>query len=333
MSVDLEFMRGFFYSQFWNTPPYPRTPFTNQTIIVTGANSGLGLEAARHFVRLNAAKLILACRSISKGEKAKEAIVASLPHTNAAKVAEVWHLDLASYDSVKQFAKRAEGLERLDVVVENAGIYTYDWMMTEDNESTITTNVVSTMLLGLLLLPKLRQTAVDFNTLPRLTFVASFVHYMTEFPERHADNIFDLVADKDKANMADRYNVSKLLEILIIRALGALTSTSKKPPVVINCLNPGWVWSDVMREYTGLTWLIFKASCWIFARSTEVGSRTLVWGAYGGMETHGQYMNDGKVGKVSKFVDSEEGRRTQEKVWEQLKRKLEGIQPGILQNI
>ncbi len=88
-----------------------------------------------------------------------------------------------------------------------------------------------------------------------------------------------------------------------------------------------------MREYTGLTWFFFKAACWIFARSTEVGSRTLVWGAYGGEETHGQYMDDGRVGKVSKFVTSEEGMRTQKKVWAQLADKLERIQPGILRNI
>ncbi len=203
--ADLEFTRGFLYSQFINTPPYPKTPFTNQTIIVTGANSGLGLEAARHFVRLDAAKVILACRTISKGEKAKEDIIASLPQVkNAATVLDVWHLDLASYDSVKKFAKKAEGLERLDVLVENAGMYTYDFEITGEDESTITTNVVSTLLLGLLLLPKMRQTKERFNTLPRLTVVASFVHYLTEFPERHAEDIFGLLAEKEKANMGDR---------------------------------------------------------------------------------------------------------------------------------
>ena len=117
---------------------------------------------------------------------------------------DVWHLDLASYESVKQFAKKAEGLDRLDVVMENAGISIRKWTKMEDDEANITTNVVSTFLLGLLVLPKMRETAVKYNVVPRLSFVASFVHHLTTFPEGKADNIFAALADKEKANMADR---------------------------------------------------------------------------------------------------------------------------------
>jgi len=55
---------------------------------------------------------------------------------------------------------------------------TFKWSMMEDNESTIQSNVVTPILHALLLLPKLRETAVKFNTLPRLVFVGSFVHWM-----------------------------------------------------------------------------------------------------------------------------------------------------------
>jgi NAD(P)-dependent dehydrogenase (short-subunit alcohol dehydrogenase family) len=51
--------------------PLPTTSFKGQTIIVTGSNTGLGLEAARHFVRLDAPRVIIAIRSIKKGEDAK----------------------------------------------------------------------------------------------------------------------------------------------------------------------------------------------------------------------------------------------------------------------
>ncbi|KAI9874677.1 MAG: hypothetical protein M1830_009419 [Pleopsidium flavum] len=122
--------------------------FTGQTIIVTGANCGLGLEAARHFIRLHAEKVILAVRNLEKGEAAKQSIETSEKRVD---VVEVWQLDLASYESVKQFASRAEGLNRLDVVVENAGIVTKKLSMMEDNESSITTNVISTFLLALLI--------------------------------------------------------------------------------------------------------------------------------------------------------------------------------------
>lgn len=112
------FLPHFLYSQFFVKPAYPSTDCTGKTIIVTGANSGLGKEAARHYVRLNAEKVIIACRSREKGEAAKRDIETSTKRSGAI---EVWELDLQSYDSVKDFAKRTLGLKRVDVVVENAG--------------------------------------------------------------------------------------------------------------------------------------------------------------------------------------------------------------------
>jgi len=191
----------YIYSQLIFTPAYPKTKFTGQTVIVTGSNVGLGLEAARHFVRLDAKKVILAVRNLEKGETAKESILKSEKKT--ADVVEVWELDLSSYQSCKDFAKRAQGLERLDVLVENAGIVTEKWKITEDNESTITTNVVSPVLHALLLLAKLRETSVKFDTVPRLVFVTSFVHWLTKFEERKEEKIFEALADERKANMAN----------------------------------------------------------------------------------------------------------------------------------
>lgn len=127
--------RGFFKEQF-TTLPYPTTKRSGQTIIVTGANVGLGLEAARHLTRLDAEKVILAVRTLEKGEAAKRSIEESTRRTG---VVEVWQLDLSSYESVKQFVRKAEGLKRLDAIIENAGIATTVYKSTEDNESTITT--------------------------------------------------------------------------------------------------------------------------------------------------------------------------------------------------
>ena len=154
----------FLRSQLFFHPPNPTKKYTGQTVIVTGSNAGLGLEASRHFVRLDAAKVILAVRNLEKGEAAKKTIEKS---TGRAGVIEVWQLDLASYESVKDFARRAQGLERLDILVENAGIVTFNFSMMEDNESSITTNVVSPVLHSLLLLPKLRETGAKYNTLSR----------------------------------------------------------------------------------------------------------------------------------------------------------------------
>ena len=169
---------------------------------MTGANVGLGLEAARHFIRLNAEKVILAVRNLEKGQVAKESIERS---EKGRGTVEVWSLDLGSYQSVKDFAKRAQGLKRLDAVVENAGIAVGKYEILEDNESTITVNVVSTFLLALLLLPKLRESGSRFNTTPHLTIVSSEVHGWVPFTEKDSSDIFKTLNDKETANMSERY--------------------------------------------------------------------------------------------------------------------------------
>ena len=196
---------GYFWrSQLLFTPPLPTQSFSNRTVIVTGSNVGLGLEAARHFVRLDADKVVLAVRTLEKGEAAKQSILKS-ENPKSPDIVEVWPLDLSSSESVKQFAQKAEALERLDVVVQNAGIVTYQFTLMEGNESSIAVNAINPLLLGLMLLPKLRETAGKYNTLPRMVFVESFVHHHTQFAERKAANIFEELRAKDKANMEDRW--------------------------------------------------------------------------------------------------------------------------------
>lgn len=315
----------FLYNQLWATIPLPQADHTGQTVIVTGANVGLGLEAARHFTQFNARKVIVAVRNIDKGEKAKQSIEES---TKRSGVVEVWQMDLSSYESVKQFAVRAQGLERLDVVVENAGIATRTYRVAEDNEATITTNVVSTFLMALLLLPKMRETASRFNVTPHLSVVSSEVHGWAIFPEKTSPNIFKTLNDKETANMAERYPMSKLLEVLYCRELAARHSKSNGPHVIINYLTPGLCHSELTREVRAFAILKF-----FFARTTEVGSRTLVHAANAGQDSHGQYLCNCKITEPAPFVRSEEGKKAQERVWAELSQKFEAIQPGIMDNV
>ena len=278
----------FLHGQLWVKPPYPTHDFTGQTVIVTGSNVGLGLEAARHIVRLNAEKVILAVRNLEKGEKAKKSIKDS---TGRQGVVEVWSLDLSSYDSVKEFVKRAEGLKRLDVMLGNAGIATNKYTRFEDNESTITVNVVSTFLLALMILPKLRETATRYNVTPRLTIVSSEVHKWTTLPEKSSPDIFITLNDKETADMESRYPTSKLLEVLYCRELATKMTESKKPTVTLNFVAPGLCHSELARD-APFRLHVLK---FFLARTTEVGSRTLVTPAASGHHTHGQYMGDCKV--------------------------------------
>ena len=299
---------AFLYSQLFVKLPYPKKSFSGQTIIVTGSNTGLGLEAARHFTRLGAAKVILAVRSLSKGETAKESIEAS---TERKGVVEVWSLDLGSYESVKEFAKKAEGLDRLDALVENAGVAKTTWSVQEDNEASITINVVSTFLLGLLLLPKLRESGQKYNIAPHLTVTCSEVHAWSPMEERKSASIFGALNDKETANMRDRYfptysatdsdgvpqlirrryQVSKLLQVFPCRELATRTRESGKSDVIINYLNPGLCHSELSRESPFLL-TVLK---FFLARSTEQGSRSIVSAVEAGEESHGQYLSDCQV--------------------------------------
>jgi hypothetical protein len=69
------------------------------------------------------------------------------------------------------------------------------------------------------------------------------------------------------------------------------------------------------------------------ARSTEVGSRTLVYAATQGPETHGHYIYDCKIQLPSTFVLSPEGREVQDRVYEEILERLEKISPGVSKNL
>ena len=232
----------FFYDQLFLTLPTPTGSYAGQTVIVTGSNIGLGKEAARHYARLGASTVILAVRSLEKGHEAKTDIESSTGTKPG--VVQVWELDMASYASVKAFAKRvADELPRVDIVIENAGKAAGNFELAEGNESTITVNVVSTFLLAALLLPKLRRVADEYGIRPTLTIVTSEVHAWAAFKEREAPEgkIFDLLSDEGSwdRNKPDRYPVSKLLEILAIKALADRNGDATSA-VTLNCVNPGF---------------------------------------------------------------------------------------------
>lgn len=342
------YIASFVYSQLFVKLPITTTQdFAGKTVIVTGSNIGLGFEASKHFARLGAAKVILAVRDLTKGAAAKKAIEAETGC--GASVVDVWKLDLSSYDSVKQFATRAsKDLARIDALVENAGIASDKFVLAEDNEATLTVNVVSTFLLALLMLPKLKETAKQFGIRPNLVIVSSEVHGFTTMPERKAPEggIFAELNTAATANMEDRYNVSKLLEVFACREIAELTgspsvySTSAKPaatktvtrdfPVTINFLNPGLCHSELTRDLDVPSIRIMKT---LLGRTTEAGSRTQVHAAGAGSETHGEYLSDCTIRCPAPFVISEEGKATQKRVWKELSGKLEAISPGITGNL
>ena len=191
--MDMAWFASFLYSQLLVKLPKPTKDFSGQTIIVTGSNTGLGLEAARHFSCLNAALIILAVRNHAKGEAAKRSILAGTCRAETS--IEVWDLDMQSYDSIKAFCAKANQLRRLDAVLENAGIMSKYLKMVAGYESVITTNVIGTFLLAFGILPKLKESAAEYKMQPRLSIVTSDLHFLAKFPERHSEDIFGALND------------------------------------------------------------------------------------------------------------------------------------------
>lgn len=127
-----------------------------------------------------------------------------------------------------------------------------------------------------------------------------------------------------------RYNISKALEILFVREL---VKHTQQPPI-ITMVNPGLCWSEFQRNMTGAVEAFVRTLLmYPLARTTEVGSRTLLAGISTGSESHGEYMADGANQEVAPWVRAPDGQKTQKKVYDQLLAVLEDIEPGISKNI
>ena len=323
---------GFLWSQLIESLrlPYPSANYSGQTIVITGSNTGLGLEAARHYARLDASKLILAVRSVDKGEAAKKDI-----ETTAAKGVsiEVWKIDMASYASVKAFADRVEAeLDRIDIFHANAGLVRSEFALAEDNETNITVNFISTFYLAALVLPKLKATAEQFKTRPSLVITSSGAHRHTTFPQMKEPGILAALNDENHANgkhWTEQYPISKLLGVFAVRSI-AKEHPAETYPVTINLPSPGLCHSSLSREARGLQKVAFTVMKALLARSTEKGSRTLVDAGVQGAKSHGHYLEDCMIGEPSELVTRNPD--VQDRLWVELKAKLEAIQPGVTGN-
>ena len=139
----------------WTAADLPS--FAGRTVIVTGANSGLGLITAQELARVGA-KTILAVRNTAKGDEAAATMTGDV---------EVRKLDLQDLASVRAFA---DGVDGVDVLVNNAGIMAVPYAQTVDGfESQIGTNHLGHFALTNLLLPKVSE---------RVVTVSSMFHWM-----------------------------------------------------------------------------------------------------------------------------------------------------------
>lgn len=133
-----------------------------RTVIITGANSGLGFETAKKVAKDPDYKVILACRNDEKAHAARDQIVRETGNENIIPM----HLDTSSLASVRAFAEAIiASRERVDVLVNNAGISPMgNTGATEDGfELVFATNYLGHFLLTQLLLPHMAENARIYN--------------------------------------------------------------------------------------------------------------------------------------------------------------------------
>ncbi|OBG17509.1 oxidoreductase [Mycolicibacterium celeriflavum] len=232
----------------WTAADLPS--FAGRTVIVTGANSGLGLVTARELAGAGA-KVILAVRNTAKGDEAAAAITGDV---------EVRKLDLQDLASVQAFA---DTIDSVDVLVNNAGIMAVPYSLTVDGfESQIGTNHLGHFALTNLLLPKITD---------RVVTVSSIMHLIGRI------NLKDLNWKARPYLAWPAYGQSKLANLLFTKDLQRRLSAAGSPVKAI-AAHPGYSATNLQ----GQTGNRFGTRFWLagnrlFATSAEFGARQTLY--------------------------------------------------------
>jgi NAD(P)-dependent dehydrogenase (short-subunit alcohol dehydrogenase family) len=212
-----------------------RTELSGKTVLVTGANVGLGLEAVRNFLKLQPSLVVMGVRSVDKGETAAAALHREFLDTRI----EVWELDMESFSSVQTFAARAEReLNRIHVAVLNAGLGKLKFERVDEgggHETTIQVNYLATALLSLLLLPKLKPTT-SLSEPGRLSIVNSGTSLGLSLEDPGDGRLLDSFDRPEKFDGFRQYGLSKLLVMMFV---AKLAQTIDPKEVIVNCTDPG----------------------------------------------------------------------------------------------
>ncbi len=197
-----------------------------KTVIITGANSGMGLASAVELAR-RGAHVVMACRNEERGRKAWETAV----RESGSDQLELMLCDLGSLKSIRRFAGEVtERYSVVDVLLNNAGVVSLKREMTADGfESMLGVNHLGHFLLTNLLLEPLKRAEEG-----RIVNVSSGAYKIGKF---HRDPSL-----ARGYNVAKGYAQSKLANVLFTKELAHRLEGSR---VTANCLHPGAVATNI----------------------------------------------------------------------------------------
>ena len=199
-----------------------------KTVIITGANAGIGKETAVDLARRNA-RVIMA--DIKGGEETAVDVRKKSGNDNVV----FYYLNLASFSSIRQFAARIlEEEPHLDILINNAGISSCPYGKTEDGfEMQFGVNHLGHFLLTNLLLERLKEAPSA-----RIVVVSSIAHRFGKI------RFHDLNSEKSY-NKFGAYYQSKLANVLFTRFLAKCLEGTN---VTVNALHPGFVRTGITRH-------------------------------------------------------------------------------------
>ncbi|KAK6334273.1 hypothetical protein TWF730_003487 [Orbilia blumenaviensis] len=308
------YWRRFWRSQHTKPPPFPKgIDLVGQVAIVTGSNTGLGFESSRQFLTLGLSRLIMAVRSVERGEEAAGKLRASFPNA----VVDVWLLDMSSYASIQAFVAKVEkDLGRLDIAVLNAGVNRLAFKVNETthHEETVQINYLSTFLLAVLLLPSLKNKSPPGSP-GRLTVISSALANIAVLPDHSSTAMLTALDDQKKFGQA-AYGNSKLLGHLFLWKLMDLEYV-KSEDVVMNLIEPGFLkGTEFNRDVKGGLAIGLKLFQALTARPVvDAGTTVIDATVVKGSEAHGCYLADWEVRPFPPFLYTQEGRDTMDKLW------------------
>ncbi|XP_033932017.1 retinol dehydrogenase 14b [Pseudochaenichthys georgianus] len=239
---------------------YSADTMQGKTVIVTGANCGIGKALAGELLKLRA-RVIIACRDLRGAEEAAKDIRKQAGPEQGEVV--IKHLDLASLTSVRRFCEEIKEEEsKVDVLINNAGLYQCPYTKTEDDfEMQLGVNHLGPVLLTHLLLDLLKSSAPS-----RIVVVSSKLY-------KYGHINFDDLNSENNYNKAFCYSQSKLANLLFTLELARqLEGTG----VTVNALTPGIVRTRLGRhvQIPFLAKPLFYLASLIFFKSPLEGAQT-----------------------------------------------------------